>query len=148
MHLFRHRISLENIVQVEEVMNKKHLLIWLILPRILDIPYTQMLVIAYIGIAFLANCRKGACGYVQCRWSKKSSVVRSFLNAEKAIMGSIIYGGWRKTVPGCWTSVEESTRADRLGGSDWYKPIYRCHRSQVGTTGERGNRYYYYYYYY
>ena len=39
----------------------------------------------YCIYAFLANCRKGACGYVQC-W--KSSVLSSFLNTEKVILGS------------------------------------------------------------
>ena len=39
----------------------------------------------YCIYAFLANCRKGASGYVQC-W--KSSVLSSFLNTEKVILGS------------------------------------------------------------
>ena len=43
----------------------------------------------YCIYAFLANCRKGACGYVQC-W--KSSVLSS-LSTEKVILGSFILGG-------------------------------------------------------
>ena len=39
----------------------------------------------YCIYAFLANCCKGTCGYVQC-W--KSSVLSSFLNTEKVILGS------------------------------------------------------------
>ena len=44
----------------------------------------------YCIYAFLANCRKGACGYVQC-W--KSSVFSSFSNTEKVLLGSFILGG-------------------------------------------------------
>ena len=44
----------------------------------------------YCIYAFLANCRKGACGYVQC-W--KSSVLSSFLNVKKVILGSFIPEG-------------------------------------------------------
>ena len=50
--------------------------------------YIRLLLLLYWYCinAFLANCRKGACGYVQC-W--KSSVLSSFLNIEKVILGSI-----------------------------------------------------------
>ena len=49
-----------------------------------------LLLYGYCIYAFLANCRKGACGYVQC-W--KSSVLSSFLNTEKVMLGSFILGG-------------------------------------------------------
>ena len=37
----------------------------------------------------------------------------------------------RETVPGCWTSMKESTRANCLGGGGWHKQVTRRRRSQV-----------------
>ena len=30
----------------------------------------------------------------------------------------------RETVPGCWTSMKESTRANCLGGGGWHKQVW------------------------
>ena len=80
----------------------------------------------YCIYAFLANCRKGACGYVQC-W--KSSVLSSFFKHRKSYIR--VLQTRRETVPSCWTSVKESTRANCLGGGGWHKQVTGRRRSQV-----------------
>ena len=47
----------------------------------------------------------------------------------------------RETVPSCWTSIKESTRANCLGGGGWHKQVTGRCRSQVWSTRERSDRY-------
>ena len=97
-------------------------------------PFLLLLLYLYCIYAFLANCRKGTCYYVQC-W--KNSVLNSFLNTEKVMLGSFKQGGRQfQAVGPAWKNPRG------LGGGGWYKQITRCCRSQVWTkTKERGDRY-------
>ena len=79
----------------------------------------------YCIYAFLANCRKGACGYVQC-W--KSSVLSSFLNTEKVILGSFRLEGRQFQAAGQHERIHE---ANCLGGGGWHKQVTGRRRSQV-----------------
>ena len=84
---------------------------------------------------FLANCRKGACGYVQC-W--KSSVLSSFLNIEKVILGSFLLEGRQFQAAGpAWKNPRGSIVLVEVAGTNRSPDAadLRCERPGSEATG-------------
>ena len=70
----------------------------------------------YCIYAFLANCRKGACGCVQC-W--KSSVLSSFSNTEKVILMSFKLEGRQFQAAGpAWKNPRGPTVLVEVAGTN------------------------------
>ena len=93
----------------------------------------------YTGIAsmyaFLANCREGASGYVQC-W--KSSVLSSFLNTEKVILGFFELGGRQfQAVGPAWKNPRGPIVLVKVSGANRSPDAadLRCERPGSEATG-------------